>query len=146
MALGVLLGSLTALAACQDLRDFRGTWTGSRVGDDPVRRGFDDDVQATLEIEQVDLQTLVGRLSTNDDRFARATIAPVTAAEADVLSTISFDGAPVRVFLAFAQASDGGGDALAVVSLYSDDRVELRVMRGGDLPLYGIFPLSHTEP
>ena len=44
-----------------------------------------------------------------------------------------------------AEATDGGGDALVVVSLYPDDRVELRVLRGGPSPLYGIFALRHTD-
>jgi hypothetical protein len=37
---------------------------------------------------------------------------------------------------------DGGGDALALIALYDDRRVEVRVLRGGTTPLYAIFALS----
>jgi len=140
-----LLGVLTGMLGCEDLRNFHGTWAGDRVGDDAVRQGFDTAVSATLEIDDVDLQTLAGRLSTNDDRFARAVITPVRGVEADVLSTMTFDGAPARVFVSFADSTDGGGSALVIISLYSDDRIELRVLRGGPAPLYGIFSLRHTD-
>lgn len=143
-AAAVLLGSLAVLAGCHDLRDFAGTWSGPRVGGDHVRRGFGIGASATLEVNGIDLDAIDARLSTNDDRFGDATIVPVPGAEADVLTTISFDGSPLRVFIAFAETRDGGGDATAFVSLYSDNRMELRLLRGGDDPLYGIFALTQT--
>ena len=39
---------------------------------------------------------------------------------------------------------DAGGDALAMVALYDDDRLEVRVLRGGARPIYGIFALKRT--
>ncbi len=143
-AAAVLLGSLVALAGCQDLRDFTGTWSGPRVGGEHVRQGFGSGASATLEINGIDLDGINARLSTNDDRFGGATIVAVPGAEADVLTTMTFDGSPLRVFIAFAEARDGGGAATAFISLYSDDRIEMRLLRGGDNPLYGIFALAPT--
>jgi hypothetical protein len=59
-----------------------------------------------------------------------------------VLSGISFGGAPLRVYLAFVPIPDGGGEALAVIALYDERRIEVRVLRGGSQPLYGIFALA----
>ncbi len=143
-AAAVLLGSLVALAGCQDLRDFTGTWSGPRVGGEHVRRGFGSDANATLEVNDIDLDDIDARLSTNDDLFDGARIVAVREAEADVLTTMTFDGSPLRVFIAFAETRDGGGDATAFISLYSDDRIELRLLRGGNEPLYGIFALTDT--
>lgn len=128
---------------CTDVRDFRGTWTGPRIGEDAVVRvGFADAVSATLIVEEVDLGAFSGRLTTSDDAFRDATIQPIPGAEADALADIDFAGSPARVFLAFVAASDGGGDALAIVALYDDERIELRLLRGGGQPMYGIFALD----
>ena len=54
----------------------------------------------------------------------------------------TFDGAPLRVYLSFVATTDGGGDALAVIALYDDDRVEVRLIRGGTQPVYAIFDLT----
>ena len=128
---------------CTDLRDFEGTWSGPRVGADPVLNvGFDDSAQATLIIETVDLDGLRGRLTTSGDELSDAEIRPLPSAEADVLGDMSFTGSPARIFLAFADATDGGGAVLVLVALFEDDRVEVRLLRGGPTPLYGIFSLD----
>ncbi len=137
----VLLGSLL-VAGCHDLRSFEGAWSGPRVGDDAVREGFADAVTATLDIDEVDRHHLVAQLTTDDGLFDAAAIAPIPGAEADVLSTATFEGAPQRVFLSFADASDGGGTATVVIALYDEDRVETRILRGGATALYGIFDLA----
>jgi hypothetical protein len=137
-----LVALLSGLGGCVDLRDFDGTWRGARIGDAaPLRQGFAGDASATLVIEHADLQTLRARLTITGDVLSDALIQPLAGAEADVLSGIRFDGSPVRVYLAFAPASDGGGDPLVVVALYDDQRIEVRVLRGGTAPLYGIFAL-----
>ena len=51
-----------------------------------------------------------------------------------------FDGAPLRVYLSLVAAVDGG-DVLAVIALYDDGRVEVRLIRGGAQPVYAIFDL-----
>lgn len=140
------LGTLALLCvACLDVRDFEGRWTGERVGEAAeLRQGFPDRAAATLEIEQADLRSLRAHLTIEGDVLDQALIQPIPGAEADALAGITFDGSPARVYLAFAATADGGGDALVVVALYSDERVEVRVLRGGLQPLYGVFLLERA--
>jgi hypothetical protein len=134
---------LLMLVACSDLRDFRATWSGPRVGDaTPLRVGVQDG-NATLAIDRIDAHGLAARL-TVDGLVADAAIESLPGAEADVLAGITFSGAPLRVYLAFAPLADGRGDALVVVALYDDRRVEVRLLRGGAAPVYGIYALSEA--
>ena len=131
---------LVLCAGCLDLRDFDGEWTGQRVGEAPaVRVGFAPSATADVTIHRIDSKGLDATLTTTDGVFDGAAIAPIPGAEADVLAGITFDGSPSRVYLAFVATSDGGGPATAVIAIYDDRRVELRVLRGGETPLYGIF-------
>ena len=69
-------------------------------------------------------------------------VVSISGAEADVLSGMTFDGSPMRVYLSFIAVPDGNGELIAVVALYDDRRVEVRVMRGGQVPVYAIFALT----
>ena len=129
-----------ALCACNDVRAFRGNWTGPRVGDAGVLKvGVAPAASATLAIDTIDTHGLTGRL-TVDGLVTSAPVASLAGAEADALSEITFTGSPVRVYLAFV-AVPAGGEAFVVIALYDDHRVEVRVMRGGAQPLYAIFAL-----
>jgi hypothetical protein len=135
---------LAATGACNDVRAFEGTWTGKRVGDTPsLRVGVAQDATASLAIEAIDTHGLRGHL-TIAGLLASAQITSIDGAEADVLSGITFGGSPQRVYLAFAAVPDGGGEALVVIALYDESRVEVRILRGGSQPLYGIFALAVT--
>jgi hypothetical protein len=132
--------ALALVAACTDVRDFRGTWRGARVGDTAeLAVGVAMNATATLTVQDIDKHGLAGNLAV--DGVVAAPISSISAAEADALASITFDGAPLRVYLAFAPTTDGGGDALAVIALY-DGRVELRLLRGGAKPIYAIFALA----
>ncbi len=135
-----MASSVLAMAGCSDLRDYRGTWRGERVGDDPVLLvgPLGNDV-AELTIESLDRYGLQGRLVI--DGVVDSAIASLPGAEADVLAGMTFDGSPLRVYLGFADLNEGD-DALAVISLHEDDRVDLRMLRGGASPLYAIFALG----
>jgi hypothetical protein len=136
------VAALGAAAGCNDLRDFRGTWTGARVGEAAILRvGIPDAAQATLDITAVDLQGLTATLAVTG-LVTAAPLEPIPGAEADVLSGLTYDGSPLRVYLGFVPVDDGAGAATAVVSLYDDDRVEVRLLRGGAAQLYGIFALE----
>jgi hypothetical protein len=133
---------LVALAACNDLRDFEGEWSGPRVGDSPVLRvGVAGSAEATLAIDGIDKHGLRGRL-TIDGLATDAPFSSLEGAEADALATMSFTGTPMRVYLAFVPAS--GGDALAMIALYDSRRIEVRVLRGEPAPVYAIFALSEA--
>jgi hypothetical protein len=136
----------STLAGCSDLREFRGTWHGPRVGDAAVVRvGWSDVTSASLEIENIDAHGLTGAL-TIDGVVTSAPLVSLPGAEADVLAGMTFTGSPLRVYLAFVALSDGLGDALALVALYDQRRIELRVLRGGTSPLYAIFALTEDSP
>ena len=134
------LAIVIALAACNDLREFRGSWGGSRVGDAPVLRVGPGDA-ATLSIDSIDAHGLTGRLAI-EGLVDETSITSVEGAEADALAGLTYAGGPLRVYLAFVTIPDGGGDAFAVIALYDDRRIEVRILRSGTLPLYGIYVLS----
>jgi hypothetical protein len=131
---------VTLLAGCNDLRDFRGTWEGARVGDVPVLRVGAGD-RASLTIDNIDAHGLAGRLAI-DGLLPEQTFESLAGAEADAVANMTFAGAPLRIYLAFVPIPDSGGEALALIALYDDHRVEVRVLRGGTRPLYAIFALT----
>jgi hypothetical protein len=132
---------LLVLVACSDLRDFQGPWVGPRVGDVQPLHVNVPAGSAILTIDRIDSHGLAARLMV-DGLLPETALTSIPGAEADVLSGMTFSGAPLRVYLAFVPVPDGGGDALAIVALYDDHRVELRLLRGGSTPLYGIFTLT----
>ena len=134
---------LLVLAACNDLRGFEGGWHGARVGDVPVLT-VGPGSNADLEIDHIDRHGLVGEL-TIDGLVDHAAFTSLPGAEADVLSNMTFDGSPLRVYIGFIAIPDGGGEALAFVALYDDRRIEVRLLRGRTQPLYGIFALSEGQ-
>ena len=134
--------AICVLAACSDVRDFRGTWHGARVGDAPVLRvGVAADARATLTIDTIDAHGLAGTLSV-DGLVQAAPVVSAPGAEADVLAGATWSGSPMRVYFGFFPVPDGQGDGLAIIALYDDHRIEVRVLRGGTAPLYGIFALG----
>jgi hypothetical protein len=124
------------------LREFRGTWRGPLVGD-PALMVNPPSGPASLSIEVVDSHQLRARLAIAG-LLPETVVNSLPAAEADVLADITFGGSPLRVYLTFTAVPDGGGDALLVIALYDDRRVEVRVLRGGTRPLYGIFALAES--
>ncbi len=131
---------VTLLAGCNDLRDFRGTWEGTRVGDAPVLRVGAGD-RASLTIDNIDAHGLAGRLAI-EGLLPEQAFESLPGAEADAVANMTFAGAPLRIYLAFVPIPDGGGEALALIALYDDRRIEVRVLRGGSSPLYAIFALT----
>ncbi len=141
LAIAAYACALALIGGCFDVRDLEGPWTGPRVGDDPVlQQGIASDASARLVIERADLQSLTARL-TVEGLFDDAEVSPLPGAEADVLASMSFDGAPSRVYLAFVSSVDGNGDAMVLLSLHESDRVEIRALRGAPAPLYAVFVL-----
>jgi len=132
--------ALVALIACNDVREFEGTWTGARVGDNPVLfTGLAQSASCDLEITGIDTHGLRGAL-TIAGLVDQAPIVSAEGAEADALASMTYAGSPLRVYIAFADAPDG--PLTVLVSLYDSRRVEVRVMRGGAKPVYGIFALA----
>jgi hypothetical protein len=134
---------LVMLLGCSDVREFRGDWRGPRVGDAPVLRVGVGDGPAALSIDGIDGHGLTARLAI-DGLLPETPITSLAGAEADALAGITFGDAPLRVYLAFVAMPDAGGEALVVVALYDDRRIEVRLLRGGPDPLYGIFALTES--
>ena len=144
----VALVGLVGLAGCNDVRDFAGTWHGNRVGEPALRVGPGE--QAFLNIEAIDKHGLRATLTMHAlgdvPPLISAGFTSIEAAEADALASMTFAGDPLRVYLAFVPlAQAGAGDALAVISLYDADRIELRLLKGEPSPLYAIYPLTRSE-
>jgi len=130
------------LLACNDIRDFTGRWEGERVGASPtVRVGPGDGV--TLDIDEIDNHGIRGRIAVTN-LVGETQITSLPGAEADALANLSFPGNPLRVYLTFATMGDGNGDALVLIALYDDERVDVRVLRSGLSPLYAIFALQRA--
>jgi hypothetical protein len=139
------LAFVLALVACNDLRNFAGFWHGPSVGGSPaVRMGIASDAFATLEVLRADRDGLQANVSI-DGLASDTPIASIPGAEADVLSNVSFAGSPLRVYFVFLPTTDGKGDAIGLVALYEDRRIELRVLRGGTAPIYAIFALVEVS-
>ncbi|MBK7073597.1 MAG: hypothetical protein IPH44_14960 [Myxococcales bacterium] len=141
MVRAVLAVAAITLGACTDVREFDGRWSGPRVGDAPALQvGVAHDATAALTVARVDRYGLTGTLDVTG-LCVGAAVAPLAGAEADRLASLTFDGAPLRVYLATVATVDGGGDALAMIALFDDRRVEVRLIRGGARPVYAIFDL-----
>lgn len=126
-----------ALVACNDIRDFTGRWEGERVGTSPALRVGPGEV-ITLDIDGIDNHGIRARIAI-PGLLTETSITSLEGAEADALANLSFPGNPLRVFLAFAAIPDG--DAVVLIGLYDDDRLDVRVLRAGPKPLYSIFDL-----
>nr|HEX4318451.1 hypothetical protein [Kofleriaceae bacterium] len=131
-----------AAAACTDLRDYRGDWSGERIGSAAALDvGVATDASARLAIDSVDEHGLAGTLSV-DGMIGSATIQSLAGAEADALAGTTFTGSPLHVYFAFAALDDGSGQGLVLVALFPQQRVEVRVLRGNPAPIYAIFALQ----
>jgi hypothetical protein len=140
----VAVAGLVALAACNDVRDFAGDWHGDRAGLSPAVR-VGEGVSATLTIADIDKHGVRGHLVVlgNDPALplVDADFSSLEPAEADALATMTFSGAPLRVYLAFVPTATGG-DALAVIALYDSHRIELRLIARD---AYAIYALEQTD-
>jgi hypothetical protein len=137
----VLLGM--AVGACSDLRDFKGTWAGHRTGTAVVQQTGVTGPDAQLIFDRLDDHSFAGRIAV-DGLMPQTPIGSIPGVEADVLAGMTFTGDPLKVYLSFVPLPDGNGDALVVISLYEDKRVEVRLLRSGVSPLYGIWALTEA--
>ena len=135
---------LLVLAACNDVRDFAGDWRGDRAGVSPAVR-VGEGVSATLTIADIDKHGLRGHVVVVGTDPAVPLIdsdfSSLEPAEADALATMTFSGAPLRVYLGFVPTSTGV-DALAMIALYDSHRIELRLLARD---AYAIYALTQTD-
>jgi hypothetical protein len=148
------LAASCALAACEQPGRFstgKGSLEGVVEGSDLVRAGFAAGTRVCLELDTRRLQEKPGTLSSSDGRFSTTALRPIPPLTSDTLSNLSFAEGQVRnLVFAVRERATPPRDALAVVTLRDDDRVELRLLDGapgaeGPEPLYGVFALERKE-
>jgi hypothetical protein len=132
---------LLLLLGCTDLREFRGAWAGHRVGTAVALHTGITGTTAALSIDRIDGHSFAARIQVEGVLDAPTPISSIPGVEADVLSDLTFTGDPLKVYLSFVPIPDGRGDALLVIALFDDRRIEVRMIRGGTDPLYGIWTL-----
>lgn len=157
-ALALALVPLTA--ACRDDARYssRGDhWEGEVSSADFVRAGIARGTRLCLVLDATKLSESPGTIATSDGRFAGVRLRAVPQSYHDPLSTLTFgDGRLESHVYAARPRADGGAaesDVTAVLSLTSDDDVELRLLRGapGELddvpataPVFGVFHLARA--
>ena len=155
-----------ACASCSDLDAFSTgegeAYAGAIVDADYVRRGFPKrtTMRATFHVRDATCcpamkadcarectQGGPGALTTSDRTFDETPLEPVEALPQDSLSTMEFAGSRLRNYFFFVPFIAGERDgeareaeALVVVSLVADDRIDVRVLGGAD-DLFGVFRL-----
>ena len=134
------------LGACLDVRDFEGSWEGDVIGEDAIRQGFAKGTRvAPLALADVDLHRVSATLSTSDGKFKKTPLSRVAKFSNDTLSGLVFEGNDVRTYMfnARLETEASGCPATVLISLFSDDHVEIRMIRSNDL--FGVFHLTRKE-
>ena len=141
LRLGVALFALGLLAACQDLREFSGEWAGGISPDPVLAHGFVPTATVSLDL-QVANRDEITTLVTIEGAPA-APFVPIKRAAGDVLGDVQLQGEPLRTVFGFIEPQ-GQRPYLAVLSLFPENRVELRLIRGTD-EAYGVFALRRVR-
>jgi hypothetical protein len=148
----LLLFALIALAGCEDLRQFAGTWDGQVASDPQHRVGFEEGARLRAFVggarrSQLDLALqLPGRGQLVDNPQACpgcVRFESIQHASDDVLGDVRLAGEPLRTYFGFVTPV-GEPPFLAVVSLFGEDRVEVRLIRGAH-DVYGVFYLARNK-
>jgi hypothetical protein len=140
----IALMSLVLSSACDDLSEYRGKFEGGIVQGTFVRSCFPRTTRATLQFDPERALGDVSRLpvssrnwlSTSDGTFDRTPLEPIQSLAHDQLSLFDFPGPRrMRNYLLLARPEKGPlarRDALVVVSLLENGRVELRIIARTD--------------
>ncbi len=127
-------------AACDDLSDYKGSFSGDIVQGNFVRSCFRSSTRAVLRFDPeyavapVDdvKSSELNRLTTDDGTFDKTLLEPIAALPHDQLSEFDFPGPHrLRNFMLLARPQKGplaGRDAMVVVSLLENGHLELRIM------------------
>ncbi len=140
--MGLLALGATVSVACEDIRRFAGSWTGTVSADPNLRRGFAADASLRVSIVDVDRARIAMTLDLQDGAGAIA-FEPIAGAAADVLGELRLPGEPLRTYLGYLRPA-AKEPTLAVVSLFPEDRVEARIIRGPQ-EIYGVFALARER-
>lgn len=146
MGRGIRQGAIVAAAVvaitvsgCEDIRGFEGQWQGAVSADPSLGKGFARGDVVAISIESV-TRDRIGMALVLPGASEPTRFSPIRSASADALGELRLPGEPLRTFLGYVDAPAGGTPYLAIVSLYAEKRVELRLIRGAD-ESYGVFTL-----
>jgi hypothetical protein len=154
----MLTGMLLFLGACQDMKEYRGTWTGKVEQSRLVRRGIDICSRLELEIRQIGASTLDATLTLRRDPdavvcssdladegavmslpSASVTLAPVPEILNDALANLEIEGEPLFTHMSWIRLADI--PFMVFLTVYRNDRLEVR-LTGPDA--YAFFKLSRA--
>jgi hypothetical protein len=139
----LLVAALVATATgCEDIRRFEADWAGTVSADPAHRQGFPDGAPMRVTISTVSRRGLEATIALPPE--GPLPFLPIAHARDDILGDLRLEGEPLRTFLGFLRPP-AGEPYLTVVSLFSEDRVDVRVIRGPD-EAYGVFTLYRTRP
>ena len=141
MRVPVVVALLLLVAGCEDIRRFEGVWVGSVSPDPAHQHGFGNTafLRATVTSasrRSIDLSVELPQSG------ASVPFEPIRHAADDALGDLRIEGEPLRTFLGFLRPADGSS-YLAVVSLFAEDRIDVRLIRGPD-DAYGVFSLRRA--
>jgi hypothetical protein len=125
-------------AGCEDIRRFEGSWAGSVSRDPAHQQGFTGDASMHATVGSVSRRELTMTVDL-PGQPAALPFQPIGHASDDVLGDLRLEGEPLRTFLGFVRPPTGE-PYLAVVSLFAEDHIDIRIIRGPN-ETYGVFSL-----
>jgi hypothetical protein len=149
VSLGAAAALVLAIAGCEDIRRFEGVWVGPVSADPAHQQGFTSGafLRATVgSVSRTQIQLTVDV----PQQPGPLTFEPIRHAADDVLGELRLEGDPLRTFLGFLRPADGV-PYLTVVSLFAEDRIDVRIIRadprvvGGPEDTYGVFSLRRSH-
>jgi hypothetical protein len=129
-------------AGCEDIRRFEGLWVGQVSADPAHQQGFGADAFLRATVTSASRTSIAMSIDLPQQSGPLA-FAPIRHAADDALGDLRLDGEPLRTFLGYLQPPMGA-PYLAVVSLFAEDRIDVRLIRGPD-EAYGVFSLRRTR-
>jgi hypothetical protein len=141
ISLSRLIPIVALLLGCEDIRRLEGEWSGPVSADPAHRQGFSTDTVMRATVTTVSRRAI--EMTIDLPPQGPLPFQPIRHAADDVLGDVRLDGEPLRTFLGYLRPATGE-PFLAVVSLFSEDRIDVRVIRGPD-EAYGVFALRRAR-
>jgi hypothetical protein len=138
----LVLAAALGAGACEDLRQFSGSWAGEISRDPQLQHGFAAGAVLSARLANATRQGIDMNLTLPGETGALR-FEPIRHAAGDVLADVQLPGEPLRTFFGFVSPANQS-PYLTIVSLYAEDRLEIRLIRGPN-EAYGVFALSRPS-